>query len=432
MRLRSRYPRLAISPLCGTIVLSAVLSTGMAYAQFNQYTPPGGPSQRPETREEQLKREILGARYHLGPVRIAPELGLKDLAYVRNLLGPEDGTIADATATVSAGLNAFLHTGPKITWVARVKPDYVWWRRRSEARRLNLTSGIEALGFFNRLFVGVAVKRSEQQRILTPEVPEPASGRSDEIEANTEVRLTGALYGFADVREGKEKALIDRTDDPLLQQIALLDRTERVARAGLRWRPRTGWTFGLGGERSEVDFERHAADSSNSGSAPVAELLIDRRRFFFQTDLAARSLHARAGSRFVSFDGITGNAALSVEVAPGLSTWVYGSRNLVYSLSPLYPYLDDRRAGLAMSASLGKRLAPRIFVESGEDRFVRSSPAAPQRTDDLSSFGGALLFRATETLMITLQVTRSRFDSNIPGSDRSYTSGGVTVALGTP
>jgi hypothetical protein len=403
----------------------------MASAQFNQYTPPGGPSQRPETREAQLKREIAGARYHLGPIRLLPELGIKDVAYVRNLLAGAGGSSADVTATVSTGLSAFLHTGPKITWVARVKPDYVWWRRRDEARRLNLSTGIEGLAFFNRLFVGVAVKREEQQRLLTPEIPELASGRSDQVQANAEVRLGGTLYGFASAGQSEETGLIDPADDPLRRQITLLDRTERVARAGLRWRPRSGWTIGLGGERSAVDFVRRAADSSNSGNAPVFELLVDRRHFFFQTELAARSLRAREGSRFVPFDGVTGNAALSLSVHPGLEGWIYGSRNLVYSLSPLYPYLDDRRLGVALSARLGERLAPRIFFETGEDRFVPSSPAVFRRSDDLTSFGGALLFRVTDTLLVTTQVTRSRFDSNIPGSDRSYTSGGVTVALGT-
>jgi hypothetical protein len=56
----------------------------------------------------------------------------------------------------------------------------------------------------------------------------------------------------------------------------------------------------------------------------------------------------------------------------------------------------------------------------------------PRRNDDLFSYGGGLLFRATETLVVTAQVTRSRFDSNLPGADRSFTSGGLTVLLGTP
>lgn len=437
MRPRSRCPILQqMLPASGTIFfLAAVLSAlfpGMASAQFNQYTPPGGPSKRPETRQDQLKREIAATRYHLGPVRLSPELGIKDVAYVRNLLASTGGSSADVTATVSTGLNAFLHTGPKVTWVARVKPDYVWWRKRGEARRLNLTTGIEGLAFFNRLFVGVAVKREEQQRLLTPEIPELVSGRSDQVQASAEVRLGGKLYGFVHAQENEETGLIDSSADPVTQRILLLDRTERVTRAGLRWRPRSGWTIGLGGEHSEVDFVRRTVDSSNSGDAPVFELLVDRRHFFFQTDLAARSLRAREGSRFVPFDGVTGNAVLSLSVHPGLEAWFYGNRNLVYSLSTLYPYLDDRRIGVALSAKLGKRLVPRVFVETGEDRFVPSSPAVIRRSDDVTSFGGALLYRATETLIVTTQVTRSRFDSNIPGADRSYTSGGVTVTLGTP
>jgi hypothetical protein len=424
MRLKSRS---SVFPIFTVLFLLA----GIADAQFEQYTPPGGPQQRPESRESRLKREVQAAHYHLGPVRLAPDIGLKDVAYVRNLFAQESGGESDLTATATAGLHGYLYTGRKIVWVGHVQPDYVWWRHRSEERRLNLSYGIEGLAFFNHLFVGVAASRSEQQRILTPEVLQPSSSKTDQAQVTAELRFSGAFSAFVTAGQTRESGLVDNTEaDPRLRALALLDRTEKVARAGVRWRPIEGWTLGVGAERSQVDFDRSAADSSNAGTAPILELLVDRNRFFFLSDLAARSLEARQGSHFVAFDGVTGRVAAAVKLGPDLELWGYGNRNLVYSLSQFSPYLDDRRLGLAVAVALNRRILSRFYVETGEDRYISFSAADARRRDDISAVGGSVRFLITETVAMIAQVVHTRYDSNIAGADRSYTSGGVSLTLG--
>jgi hypothetical protein len=430
MRPRSRCPILEFLPTVGTIAVSALVSAGMANAQFNQYTPPGGPQERPITREERLKLEMEAAKYHLGPIRLSPEAGIKDVAYVRNLVATDDGPPPDVTATVSAGFRSYLHTGSRVVWIGRFLPEYVWWQKRPESRGLNLSYGVEGLGFFNRLFVGVSAQRSEQQGILTPEVPELARSRADLLQATAEERWTGTFSSFATITRNRQKGLVDDLADPRLREIALLDRTEQVVRGGLRWRPRKGFTLGLGAERSQVDFDRRERDSSNSGTAPVLELVVDRHRLFFSAEVAARSLAIREGSRFVPFDGVTGNVALSIRPRRSLEIWTYGSRNLVYSLSPIYPYLDDRRLGLSAALSAGRRLTYRIFAEIGTNAYTSFSPATPDRRDTVRSFGGSLRFQASARITVSAQAARSRFDSNLPGNSRSFTSGGLSVRFG--
>jgi len=429
MRPRSRCTILALLPTFGTIVL-VLVSAEMANAQFNQYTPPGGPLERPTTREERLKLEMKAARYHLGPILLAPEAGIKDVAYVRDLIATDDGPPPDVTATVSAGFRSYLHTGPKVVWVGRFLPEYVWWSRRNDSRHLNLSYGVEGLGFFNRLFVGVAAQRSEHQEILTPEVPALASSHSDLLQATAEARWTSAFSSFVTVTEDRQKGLVDELDDSRLREISLLDRTDQVVRGGVRWRPRPGWTLGLGAERSQADFDRRERDSSNSGTAPVLEAVIERHRFFFQADVASRSLSAREGSRFIAFDGVTGNVGLSIRPRPTLEVWGYGSRNLVYSLSPSYPYLDDRRLGLSVVLSSGRRLISRIYGETGTNDYTAFTPATPDRRDTVRSFGGSIRFQVSERVILIAGVTRSRFESNLPGNGRSFTSGGLSVRFG--
>jgi hypothetical protein len=423
MRLKSRFC------ICSTFCF-LLLCAGTAGAQFEQYTPPGGPQQRPETREERLKLELSRARYHLGPVKIAPSAGVRDVAYVRNLFGSGGDVTSDLTATAFAGARAYLHTGRKMTWIATVLPQYVWWAKRSEARRLNTTYGLEGVGLFNRAFLGVSAAREENQRFVTPEIPQLFALRNDQVEATAEVALSRALYAFGTVRENAQKSLTKDLGLPE-QDPSLLDRKQLVIREGVRWRPKTGLTFGIGAEQSRVDFDRRAADSSNSGTAPVLEVVVDGNKIFFGLDAATRSLSARNGSRFVSFDGVTGSASASYRPSRNLEVWTYGSRNLVYSLSNQYPYLEDQRFGLALRMGAGDRLLSRLYAETGKDNYTSAAPDTADRSDDVLSYGGALVFIVKDQVNINFQFQRSRFDSNIHANNRSFTSGGVTVTLGS-
>ncbi len=403
---------------------------GRAKGQFFQFTPPGGPEARPESVADRLEREIHQAPYHLGPVRIAPLVGFRDVAYVRDLFAEDGKSRSDVTATVGAGLRGYLHTGRKVTWIAQALPEYVWWQKRSEARRLNLSGGLETVFLFNRLSIDAAVSRVEQQRIVTPELPELVNSATDLGRLDAELELTAQFRPFVSAHWARQEGLVDdRLDDLAVQRIALLDRHDRFVRAGLHWYPRTGWIIGLGAERSQVDFDRSALDSSNEGTAPVLELAIDRPHIFFRADLAARSLTATSGSRFVDYDGVTGSVSLNLVPRSSFQVWLYANRGLIYSLSPDYPYLQDQRVGLSLGTGLGPRVYFRVFAETGDNEYTAFSPAAPERTDDLIAYGGALRFTITDTLALSLQATRLELDSPLPGNDRSYTAGGLTLTL---
>lgn len=406
-----------------------VLFAGGAKGQFLQFTPPGGPEGRPETVRERLEREMNDAPHHLGPVRIAPLIGFRDVAYVRDLFAEGSEPRSDVTATVGAGFRAYLRTGRKVTWIAQVLPEYVWWHKQEEARRLNRSYGLEAVLLLNRLTIDVAASRLEQQKIVTPEVPALVASGSDLGRLDSELELTAQLRPFVSARWARQEGLVDDRDDPRVRQIQLLDRDEQIVRAGLHWYPRDGWVIGLGAERSEVEFDRSTLDSSNEGTSPVLELRIDRPHFYFSADLAARSLTATEGSRFVDYDGVTGSVSLSLVPRSRLEVWLYGNREILYSLSPSYPYLQDQRTGLALVTEIGERVNFRIYAEIGDNQFTASTPAVPERTDDLKAYGGFLRFKLTEALSLSFNATRLELDSNLPGSDRSSTSGGLSLAL---
>jgi hypothetical protein len=363
-------------------------------------------------------------------VRIAPLVGFRDVSYVRDLFSNGAKARSDVTATVGAGFRAYLRTGPKVVWIAQAMPEYVWWNKRADARRLNLSGGLETVLLLNRLTIDMAASRAEQQRIVTPELPELVNSATDLGRLDSELQLTSQFRPFVSARWIHQEGLVDeRQDDPAVERIALLDRDEQVVRAGVRWYPREDWKIGLGVESSKVDFDRPALDSSNKGTSPLLELSIDRPHLFVQADLVARSLTATEGSRFVDYDGITGSVSLSLVPRQRLEAWLYANRDVLYSLSPGYPYLQDQRVGLSFGTGLGQRVILRIFGEIGDDEYTAFLPTVPERRDDLTAYGGSMRFVLTDLLGLTVQATRLELDSNLPGGDRSYTSGGMALTL---
>lgn len=407
------------------------LFAGGAKGQFLVFTPPGGPDGRPETLQERLDREMSEAPYRLGPIYVTPLVGFRDVAYVRDLFSEQEEVRSDVTATVGAGFRAYLRTGRKVTWVAQTLPEYVWWQKRTDSRRLNMSGGLEGIFLLNRLTVDLAASRVEQQRIVTPEIAELVNSAVDLGRLDAELEMTAKLRPFVSARWSRQKGLVDDRDDPAIEQIELLDREERLVRAGLHWYPRTDWMIGLGAERSEAEFDRSTLDSSNEGTSPVLELRIDRPHIFISANAAARSLEATEGSRFVDYDGVTGSFAVSFIPRRRLEFWLYTNRDLVYSLEGNYPYLQDQRTGAAIAIGVGDRIGGRIFAETGTNEYTAFSPATtPERDDDLTAYGGSLRFLLARGLSLTFQATRLELDSNLPGADRSYTSGGLSLSLG--
>jgi hypothetical protein len=427
MRLLTRF-------VSGALLFLVAVSAG---AQFAQYTAPGGPDGRPVDRKGQLAKEVASARMRLGPLRVAPEIALKDVAYVKNLLGSAlSSTPSDFTATVSGGFRAYLPTGPDVTWSGYALPEYVWWQKEAPRRRLDGLYGVALDGFWNRLTVQAKAASEAQQQVLTAEVPRLTSARNDHFDLGADLRLTGAISVFVSGGLLRTRALGNPAKDPFVAQFAELDRDEAVERAELRWRPGT-WLVGLGVEHSDVTFadrQPGAVNRSNSGTAPVLELSRQHGRLFFEADVAQRSLTAKQGAAFAKFDKTTGHVTVSYEILRTVELFGYVNRNLVYSLLPGYSYFDDLRHGASLHIQLGQRTRASLFGETGTLDYTTFVPGTPRRADDLTSYGGAITFSVLRGAVLGVQGSRTRFDSNLPGAGRTLTILGltVTIAAGQP
>lgn len=403
-------------------MLSGMLGALPAWAQFEQYTTPGSLGQRPEARKEQLADAVKEARWHLGALRLAPSLELKNVAFISNVFASGDANeVSDLTATLSGGLRAYLPFGAKTTAVAYALPEYAWWRDIEANRRVNGRYGGGVYAYFNRLTVEAELGREETQGFVTPETPQQISYRRQFQNLSTEVQVGGPFWLFGSARSDQFRHLVAELD-PRVAALDLLDRDEDVFRLGAQARLSNGWSLGLGAERSQVQFRSPRNNLDNSGTAPILVVRYEGKPWHLDLDLAYRSLEADgAGSRFVPFDDLTGLARVELQPRHRLRFGLYGARTLAYSTLADYAYFTQDRLGLVFTFNPAGKVSLRTFVEEGSHNYVVAAAGALARKDDVRSYGASIQLHFRRVLTLELGVIDSRYDSNLPGQDRNVT-----------
>lgn len=422
----ARIARIAAIAAAVTLGSAAV----PAAAQFPQYVSPGSLGQIKKTRKEQIAQDVAEARWRLGALRLQPWLALQDGAYVSNAFSGSGGQeVSDFTVTLGAGLLAYLPVGSDVTLAAQALPEYVWWQDLEERRRFNQRYGVGVFAYFNRLALEVTASSAEQQGIVTSESEQYTSFRVDEVAATAEVRLVRSLSLFGGGSTHRFRYQLDQPEDPRTALFDVLDRDEEIFRGGLRARFRGGLTLGLGAEHSQVEFRDPTRDLSNSGTAPLLTLELERGRSYLSAEVAWRSLEPLgAGSRFPEHDIVTGDVQARLELAQQLQLQLYGLRSLTYSISSDFSFFETERLGLALQLGLGRRATVRPFVETGSNGYPTvSSTARRERQDDVQALGLDLNVVLPRGVTLVLGALRTEYDSNLPGNDRSLTQ--VTAGL---
>ncbi len=431
--MRNRSPTLAILVVGGI----AALCAGRIEAQFDQYRTPGGPEGRPEDRKAALEHAVETARWRLGPVRAEPWLGLKNVDYVNNAFGTAGQPTGDLTATVGAGLRAYLRTGPKLTWAAHALPEYVWWRDLADRREIDGQYGLGAFGFGNHLTFEVTATRDQEQQIVTPEVLQAVNTRNDRGAIGLEVPLGSAFSLFGGVDRLAVRNLGHASGaDPREADLTVLDRDETLLTGGLRWNLPRHWSLGLGVQSSDVDFVQRGGvfDRSSTGTSPLLQIRRNNADLSIDVQLAERSLDPKAGASFTPYRGVTASGSVGLHTERRVSLFLYGSRDLIDSIEAGYSYLRDDQLGVAVQCKLGWRSSVRAFVEAGRQGYTPTVSAAtlvPDRHDTSRSYGGALSFDLpTLHSALVVKGTRTTFTSNLPGFDRAITSIGAGLTFG--
>ncbi len=366
------------------------------------------------------------ARWRFGGVRLTPWLGLSDVQLVSNVSDrPEQEGEKDFTATLGAGLRAYVRSGEKVIWTAHALPEYVWWQDIEAKRRLNGRFGLGVFAYLNRLTLELSQRRVETQNFFTPELLQLTTTRQDLSRLAVELALSRSFRFYA--TGIRQESVNQEKDTPIF---AALDRDIETLRFGLRFQASRHWTVGIGFEDVGTDFAEGARRLSSQETAETFDLGFTGNRFNAQLQLALRHLEPDGlDSEFRAFDETTGSLDALWKLRERLSLLTYGRRQIYYALNAGSSSVTSDRYGARLEIS-GSRALMAWVAELGEDAFNPILPSAPRRLDDVSAAGIELSLVVRKLLRVGAQVTRTKYESSDDLFDRDFTVAGVTIELG--
>ncbi len=386
-------------------VIAVVTTAPAARGQFTQYAVPGSLATGEKSTKERLEEAMEQARWHLGPLRLEPWVGLGQLSYYDDLEPWSSGKQSDYTLSAGAGLSAFLPLGYRGLVAAYALPEYKWWRQYTNRNRLNGRYGIGMFADFGRVTVDLRGFRSSEPWFVGYVDEVPIDVQREGADLGVEMRVLGRLAVFGTASKTSWRYDDDDLRDTSLPRLRTLDRDERREGVGLRYRFQERLTISLGYERSQNDFLFSEFDRSNSGSAPSLALDYRGGRLSVNLKVAEYQLDPRAGSLFTPFSGRTGQGRVRWDFGSRSGLTLYASRGLSFAFGGV-EYYEVETLGGALQFPLGWRASASAFGERSTNAF--SVGIRPR--EDLSSLGVSAAFQVWQRARVNARWERVTYD----------------------
>ena len=355
-----------------------------------QYSSPGSGITITENRRSQLETAVEAARWNMGPFRVQPWIGFRDLAYQENIQTPE-GPVSDIHGAIGGGLRFYLPIGSDTIFAAHALPEYSFWMDLDDRNQVVGRYGVGLFAFLNRLELELTGRQLEEVTFLSSEVLRHLPQTQEILDAKTQLRITGALAiaVSGNVTSWDFDSFEDSTSttDPGF----LLDREESQLRAGLRYllRADAGY-FGIGYQDEETSFDL-AHERDNDGTALYIEALVHGNNLDIALDIAERDLEGSEDGSFPGFSDTTGQIIVSFHPRTTKEWSLYARKNLSYSTIVAESVFTEQRYGLESRFQVGRRSDIKLFYEIGETDYL-STLLDTGPDQDVESWGAHLSF----------------------------------------
>ena len=253
----------------------------------------------------------------------------------------------------------------------------------------------------------------------------------DTFRLGAELRVLTRLFVYG---EGQVQRF--RYSEPGAEQtgpsVSTTDRTERGVRGEVRYRWTEDVRVAAGYEEKRAEFVSQPQQYDNVTRTVVGTVYYDRQRLFVKVSGGYSEEEPINDSTILPFSGFIGSGSVSYTLLRPLDLQAFAGRNLNYGVSSPY-YISDRY-GAGVVIRTGWRVSMRGFGSLGTDSYP-TPVAVPEgglvdRRDDVKEYGGSLDFLFTSRIQARFAATESRYNSNVPGNDRSFFRWSVSLLLG--
>jgi len=392
------------------------------------------PRERTVPVREQVKQDLEGTPRRLGPVRVFPEFRLGNIGYNSNVGGTEEDPIGDYTASVSAGARYLVPFGRKVFVRGELMPSYTYYRELEDRRTTGGNYSASLLGLFNEMQVELSAHRSDIVRSVSTETEMPARTVQDGFTAGLEIDVLPRISLFGGFVQREYGYELDGSPDVEPTPLDALERTDDALRAGLRYHVTSFFNVAAGVEHTNSEFARGDSLRDHETNAVILSLYYDRPRMFANASVGHRKGEASAaGSLYPSYSDVTGSYYVSYRLGAPIEAEVFGTRAVVNSLFVDNAFFLETRNGVGLVWHAGERFSFRNSVEMGSNEYPREvvfgNYERLKRADDVMTYGAGVSFRIWRDVGLAINASRSEYESNIPGFDRSVLRVGAGVTI---
>jgi len=400
-----------------SVVAAVGFSSGLARGQIISDEVP---YERTVPVRTQIEEDIEKSRWNFGAVHLLPVLTMRNTGYDSNVFGSTDEPVSDYTADVRFGVKGVLPLGPKMYARFDATPEYIWYDKLTDLRTWGGLYRAELLGFFNRATVRVGGYGSRTSSVLSSESEERVVQDLRDANGAAEVEIAGplVLFGGAEWQQIRNRGG-GAPEQPGQGEVELLDRTEEVARGGVRWvfSPRVNVSAEV--EETRTEFVLSNPERANRSTAYLLGVHYDRPRFYVNLTAGYREGRGtEPGTSFPEYRTGTGTYFVSWFLAHPVEVLAYGHRGVVYGRFVDNSYFFETRNGVGVNLHVGLRILLHGFGEYGTNGYPVpveiSEGVSIARRDIAKAWGGGLSFNVFRSAAFTVIAREDRYTSNIP------------------
>lgn len=371
--------------------------------------------------KEQVETDISTSRYHLGPVRLLPEVDVSNAGYNSNIFGQPKNPVGDWTATVNAGTKFILPFAyNKMFFFGDIFPGYTWYAHNSNLDHFTGTAGGEIAGFFNRLSFDTGARASESV-VFHSESPAPTLAKDERVFARTDVDLGTVAAVFVDAEADKVRESQDGVPLQDRNQVIRYNRTDEALAGGFRFKLGSDWTITPEFQYTVSRFVVTPDERNNTSTGYLLGVGYNRPRFYLNLIGGYRS-GDEYNSTFPHYATPVGSFFTSYFVTPWLELRTFGVRRVAYSVDVVNPYYFSMQVGGTANIQVASRILLKGFGLTGQAKYPIAQPVNGEeihRYDRIWSYGGGISALVYRNIALTGLVTSRHDSSNLPGSSYS-------------
>ena len=381
----------------------------------------------------ELARKLREAPWRFGPFRIQPALVISNAGVDSNVYYSPSDPVKDFTLTAGPAATVYLPIYRKLVLSVQGSPQYVWYSKTEQERTWNYYASGAAQLSLKDVFFSLDAKYSDARERWNTEIDirprriEKGYGGSALLKTSwkTSVALAyrTAEYDYESVVYGDDFDVQER-----------LNRRESYANLSLYYQATTQRRFFLDFEYGLFDFrsvDQALIKDSRSGAAYAGlELSPFGRRVKGRVRIGYKKFDIR-NPEGIDYDGLVGDAQLSVRVARPLVVRGSFVRDVQFSLWYDNPYYLESRPGAGASVYVFRFLRFDYDYGFGRNVYPMAQEVEPgvevKRRDDFDIHSAGVYFRLWKQTALGFVASWWARDSNLQAEDDKRTFFGVNL-----